>query len=93
MTVWVIRAGRDAKFDQLALDEETVVLGWGKVGDLSAVATPDELHRIVEVSYPDAKPGTLVSYRSQLWRFLREVSQGDLVLMPRADGLSVALGR
>ena len=92
MAVWVIRAGRDAKFDQIALDDRATVLGWQQVGDLSSVSTPDKLQDVVEGAYPDAKPGTLVSHRSQLWRFLGEIARGDLVLMPRADGHSVALG-
>ena len=38
MALWVVRCGGDGSFEQEALAESIVGIGWGKLGDLTKVA-------------------------------------------------------
>ena len=72
-----IHAGKTGDADSLFLKKNCIAVGWGKMGDLSAL-TPDRdtfKARVAEV-YPDAKPGAIPNNAGQLFRFVHEMKPG-----------------
>ncbi|MGC9670608.1 CBS domain-containing protein [Planosporangium sp. 12N6] len=79
---WVIRAGHLGEREDEALREGFAIAGWAEVGDLSSVATRDELRAILRQTYPDRRSAVIANWTGQLWRLLRRIEVGDLVVVP-----------
>ncbi len=78
-----------------ALRTGEVSTGWGKVGPglLEESLSRDEFRKVVHASeYYRDDPNRKRSggAAGQLWRFIREMREGDLVVVPRGDALHVA---
>lgn len=92
MRAWTIRGGRQGEREAVALDQGLAIAGWKELGDLSTCSTIDDVGALLGETYPDEAPGTLTSWKHQLWRFLT-MDIGDLVVMPRKFQQIVAIGR
>ena len=79
--LWGVRGGKKGEFEDAAVKRNKMALGWDKTGDLSNVNRMAILERLKE-AYPDAGTGTLSSWTGQLYRFVNEISVGDIVVMP-----------
>lgn len=82
--VWCCRSS--ASVDLLGLG--VVAIGSDGVGDLTAVHSSLAAFReVVGLAYP-ANPGTVARWARQLYRFVHEAMDGDLVLFrPSVEGL------
>jgi restriction system protein len=94
MRAWVVRAGENGERERRALEEGIVLVGWDrlKMGDLADTATRADIRAAVATAYPDEGPYTVGNWTGQLYRFLREIQPGDLVVLP-LKSLLVAVGR
>jgi hypothetical protein len=90
---WTVRGGRYGEREQAALDEGLVILGWENLGDLSNAASIDEVSAALRAGYPGAGPRTIGNWAHQLWRFLKVMQVGDLVVMPQKYKPVIAIGR
>ncbi|MEU4537060.1 CBS domain-containing protein [Streptosporangium sp. NPDC023825] len=99
---WLIRGGRDGEGNEeledrkedKALAEGLAVIGWRELGDIGHYAHRDDLKEEVRRAYPKSSPGVIANWAGQLWRFSKEIQEGDLVVMPRKrDPKKVAIGR
>lgn len=79
--LWGVRGGKEGKFEDLAVKRNKMALGWDKTGDLSNVSQTAVFERLKK-AYPDAGKRTLSSWAGQLYRFVNEISAGDIVVMP-----------
>jgi MoxR-like ATPase len=80
--VWLIRAGRQGRYEQLALDQDVCLIGWSDLGEIPPDASRDDLKaRIAEV-YGEASSASLASQAGQVYRFVHEVAIDDLVVLP-----------
>jgi MoxR-like ATPase len=92
--VWVIRAGRGGEQESLALDQSVALIGWSTLGELSTELSRDELKERIQAEYGERRPQSLASQAGQIYRFVNEVSIGDLVVLPlRTSPNHVAVGR
>jgi hypothetical protein len=92
--VWVVRAGRNGKNEDLAISEGAAVIGWDEVPDLSGVTSRDELREMYKRAYPEKDAMVAGQDIGQLFRFVREIKVGDLVLLPlKTQPGRVAVGR
>jgi len=83
MTLWLIRAGSRGEHEQKFLDEGRVYVAWeGLDVDLSLLADRQDLIRVLEERFPDEKAKALVNWSSQVWPFVKDMAQGDWVVMP-----------
>ena len=91
--VWGIHAGRTGDADALFLKSGCIALGWSKITDLRAIKPDREAFklRVVE-AYPDKKPGAIPNNAGQLFRFLHEMKNGDLVVYPSKRDRQVHIG-
>ncbi|MFB9236296.1 CBS domain-containing protein [Plantactinospora siamensis] len=91
---WMIRAGGDPQREKQALADNLAILGWPEIGDLSGIETREGLRTELRRAYPDEGERVLANWTGQLWRAVREIKNGDIVVMPlRATSAGIAIGR
>ena len=93
-TVWGIHAGHLPTADSLFISAGFVALGWPEMGDLSKLQPTREAfkERVIE-AYPGAKPGAIPNNAGQLFRFVHEMKDGDLIVYPAKFERVVHIGR
>lgn len=93
-TIWGIHGGATGDADTLFLTKNCVALGWSRIGDLNKLAPDREAFksRVAEV-YPDKKPGAIPVNAGQLFRFVHEMKNGDLVAYPSRADRQIHFGR
>jgi len=94
VTLWGIHAGRTGDADRLFLKEGFIAIGWVEMGDLS-ILEPDRkaFKARVEEAYPNAKSGSIPVNAGQMFRFVHEMKEGDIVVYPSKKDRHVHLGR
>jgi restriction system protein len=92
-TIWGIHAGRTGDAHNLFLSKSVVALGWVEMGDLSVLpASRDAFKVAVAKNYPHHKPGAIPNNAGQLFRFVHEMKQGDLVVYPSKSDRQIHIG-
>ena len=92
--IWGVHAGRTGDADSLFLDKQVVALGWDEMGDLSKIpATREAFREKVAAVYPAKKPGAIPNNAGQLYRFVHEITIGDLVAYPSKVDRKIHIGR
>ena len=93
MPVWLVRAGGRGERQDLALDQNVVVVGWDDLPDLSQFQTREKLEAVFRRTYPDAKPSAIPSWVGQLWAFAKRIQREDLIVLPLKGQNAIAIGR
>jgi restriction system protein len=71
-----------------------VIVGWEGLGDISGCGTREGIRQELKVTYPDVSDKVIGNWTGQLWRFMEQISPGDLVVMPlKTRPGRVAVGR
>ena len=92
-TLWGIHGGKTGDADNIFLKKNQVALGWDKMGDLGALkATRDNFKKQLQEVYPDRKPGYYPMATGQLFRFVHEMKDGDLIIYPSKRDKRVHIG-
>lgn len=97
--VRVGKSGDSENFAELARNNGYVAIGWHQLGDLSwLIDEPDDARarqrlaeryaEVLEVSGPRLNMGVAL-----VWMFVREMKEGDVVVMPRTSAGLVHIGR
>jgi restriction system protein len=93
-TIWGIHGGKTGDADTLFLKKKLIGLGWTDITDLSVLDPTREAFRAAVASaYPQAKPGAIPVNAGQLFRFVHEMKQGDLVVYPSKADRAIHIGR
>jgi hypothetical protein len=92
--VWLIRAGQQGQAEELAVSEGMAVVGWSKLGPLTPEMSRKDIKTMINTTYGEQSASSLGSQASSPYRFIHEVSVGDLVVLPlRTHPRHVAIGR
>jgi restriction system protein len=92
--VWGIHAGRTGDADAQFLKKSVIALGWRAVGDLSILKADREAFKAaVAKHFPHFKPGAIPTSAGQLYRFVHEMAEGDLIVYPSKRDRNVHIGR
>ena len=92
--LWGIHGGRTGDADSFFLKKNVVAIGWHSVGDLGKLQPNREAFRDALVAaYPERKPGSVPVNAGQLFRFVHEMSVGDLVVYPSKRDRQIHIGR
>lgn len=93
-TLWGIHAGRTGDADKLFLKKNVVALGWQKIGDISTLPKNREVFKEkFSIVFPEAKAGAIPNWAGQLFRFIYEMQNGDLIAYPSKKDNSIHIGR
>lgn len=91
MATWLVRAGKTGARENYALENGYAVIGFDELGDLTGVASKDELReRLAEAI--NTSDNAVKNYTNQVWAFLEGIQKGDNVALPLKGSASVALG-
>ncbi len=92
--VWVIRFGNFGEFADECKSKGVIVIGWGKVGDLSLIRSKDELREKLYINYPEnyKKASSAGVAAGMLWQFSRDLSPNDIIISPRKDTREILVG-
>src|SRR5215469_1123788 len=92
-TFWGIHAGKTGDAESLFEKKNVVAIGWEQMGDLSGLKTREDFKKKYEQTYPGVKPGAIPVSAGQLYRFVRELKIGDIVIFPLKREADIWLGR
>lgn len=91
---WMIRAGSNGEQEEAALQHGLVLVGWEELGDISYCRTKEELRDELRRTYRDDAEASIGNWMGQLWRFTKQIREGDLVVMPmKTRPGRIAVGR
>ncbi|MFC1934136.1 restriction endonuclease [Chloroflexota bacterium] len=83
MALWIARAGRHGEYENQFLNDKRVYLTWDALAhDLSLIKNRKELDVLLKKVYPNSKQGTLSNWRGQIWPFVKEMQEGDWIVLP-----------
>lgn len=92
-TIWGIHGGKTGDADNIFLKKNQIALGWDKLGDLGELKpTRDDFKKALQEGYPDRKPGYYPMATGQLFRFVHEMKDGDLIIYPSKRDKRVHIG-
>lgn len=92
MTLWMVRAGKNGEQENVAIDNELATIGWDELPDLSGIETRHALSDLLEKTYPNEKKKTLQNWLSQIWMFIHEMKEKDLVALPLKSRSAIKIG-
>lgn len=75
----MVRAGRGGKFFEDFREKGFVAIGWHEPGDVSNLQQRDAFVGAVRSAYPGWKEQALIVAAGQIYRFWREIREGDRV--------------
>lgn len=82
MALWLVRAGRYGEREDLVLQNKVALIGWQELPDLRSLPTRKDLAELLQSTYPDLKPKTLLNWESQIWPFVHEIRIDDIIAIP-----------
>ena len=92
--IWGIHGGRTGDANTLFLTKNCVALGWEKMGDLSKLgADRESFRKQVTSTYPGKTPISIANNTGQLYRFVHELKNGDLVVYPSRMDHQIHIGK
>jgi len=90
--VWMVRAGNNNELADKVWQENAVAIGWNAMGDLSGLTTREQFKAEYRQAYPDHSEGRVPVNAGQVYRFVREIAQGDYVLSYIKESREVLIG-
>jgi restriction system protein len=93
MTIWLVRCGGDGAYEQNALAENIVGIGWGTLGDLSNLHERDEIRARYIEAVPNESVKQVQTNLAQVYAFRSRIQIGDIVALPLKGEPMVAFGR
>jgi restriction system protein len=92
--MWGIHGGRTGDANNLFLQQNCIALGWHAVGNLSKLAaTRDAFKSELASKYPEKKAGAIPVDAGQLFRFVYEAKNGDIIIYPSKADRHIHVGR
>lgn len=76
----MVRAGNDNELADSVEEKEAVAIGWADMGDLSDLRTRAEFKQRHRETYDDTSASRIAVNAGQIYRFVREIQEGEYVL-------------
>jgi len=92
-TFWGIHAGKTGDAESLFEKQSVIAIGWDEMKDLSPLKTREDFKKKYAEIYHNVKPGAIPVNAGQLYRFVREMKIGDMVIFPLKRSPEIWLGR
>ncbi|GAB4543578.1 MAG: restriction endonuclease [Anaerolineae bacterium] len=77
---WMVRAGDNNELADLVEDKDAVAIGWSEMGDLYELKTREQFKGRYQDTFPDHSAPRVAVNAGQVYRFAREIREGDYVL-------------
>jgi restriction system protein len=93
MNIWVVRAGRNGEYEDMALRLEITSIDWNALMDMSHIYNRDALRILYQKVYPEESKNQVAAGVGQVWSFLSKMSINDGIIMPLKRRPGLAIGR
>jgi len=90
---WMVRAGDYNELADLVEEGKAIAIGWHEMGDLSGLKSREQFKQHYQETYSDDSAGRVNINTGQVFRFAREIHEGDYVLTYRKASREVFIGR
>lgn len=91
--LWMVRGEGGRLYDTFR-EQSIVAIGWAQLGrDALDCRSREDLIALYKKRFPQAKDGSVTSSVSQVWRFLRDLTAGDLVTTYSPSNRTYLVGR
>ena len=77
MTLWTVRCGGDGAYEQEAVAQKIVGIGWGDLGDISKINTREELMLHFTSTLPNDSVASLRNQLAQVYAFRSRIQIGQ----------------
>jgi restriction system protein len=77
---WMVRAGNNNELADQVEDKHAIAIGWSEMGDISNLETRTQFKARCQERLPDYSPAKVAVNAGQVYRFAREMAEGDYVL-------------
>jgi restriction system protein len=93
-SIWAMRAGKHSELDSLFLRRNTLAIGWATLGDLALLdCSPRAFEQRMAVCYPRKSAPAVGTTARQLYRFVCEMRENDIVIYPSKLDRLLYIGR
>lgn len=92
MTLWNIHLGRDGEFEEYAIKNSVIVIGWGDIPNLAEIKSKNELKTIFQQAYPQYKKAGVSAVAEVIWNFYAKINIGDVIVSPLDSKPEIAIG-
>jgi len=93
MTIWLVRCGGDSAYEQTAIADKIVGIGWGALGDLAELTEREDIRLRYIETHPEESPKQVQTNLAQVFAFRSRIQIGDIVALPLKGEPTVAFGR
>lgn len=90
--VWVVRAGVNNEIASEVEKASVVAIGWAEMGNLAQLSSREDFKNCYRAKYPDDNEARVGIGAGQVYRFVKEIQTGDIVLTPIAVSREVLIG-
>ncbi len=93
MATWVVRAGEGSEIVGQVRELGVVAIGWHEIGDCSDYQSREDFRYAYHQAYPDETNKYRIGMQAgQVYRFVREIAIGDIVMTPDSPARDVLIG-
>lgn len=78
---WIVRAGQNGENEDLARDENIVLIGWSELGEIGTDTTREQLKQLVRQT-GEEREASVNAQAGSIYRFINEMQEGDMVVLP-----------
>ena len=78
---WIVRAGQHGENEDLAQQENVVLIGWSELGEIGPGTTRSQLKGLIRAT-GESREASVNAQASSIYRFINEMQEGDLVVLP-----------
>ena len=91
-SIWVVRGGDNNMIVEDCKAKSVVAIGWPAMGDVGSVSSRDEMKERYRKAYKDENIDRIRVQGGQVYRFVHEIKQGDIILLPIKETREVLIG-
>lgn len=88
----MVRAGDNNELIPIWKQKSVVSIGWADLGNPKIFSSRDVLIQKAHKVYEEDKPAARINWASQVWRFSREIEEGDRVITYARDKREYLIG-
>ena len=89
---WIVRAGQGGEFEDIFFGEGIAAVAWDDLPNPPDQVSDDWLRKAIADTYSDQPEHTRRNYFGQLNPFMRMISEGDYIVVPRNSSRILAIG-
>lgn len=92
---WAVRLGEGGKYVEAGRKGNYIAIGWSEIGDLTWLTQENTRQKELNEKYKKIYGGSALQVSlgcGMIWNFVREIKEGDVVLVPSPEKRTILVG-